>query len=654
MFNQGLGVRAIPAVRVAWLASRGAVMLLLAMFSMGAVAQTHTVGGAVNGLGANGLVLTMNYSAPACLADDSVITIQSTHTSDCFLPSVVNQCCSQSVKLAVISSFTTVSCTCGVVIIPRPVPLGSTLPLTQTVTIAGGATGYQFPGPLVTGANYSVAITSQPINPLQSCTLVNDSGSVANANVNNVNVSCVNALTSGIRDLTLDAAFNGGNYDTVDITTTGHTSDRGISVVASDAGGYWLIGSTTANDNFHATPVITQVSTTGVTGIPTLYPANTQLSSLNQIAAATKAVGVGGSRIYVIGSYNVSAFADDDFGVVCLDPANAFLACSGFGSGGLSHFAFDRGGSNDDDPTAIAYDDASGDIFVAGQVDVGGHDAIGVVRLNGTSGAVVTSWGNAATANGTFIYSASYVSGGSTYPLAITVGSPRPAVRDAFVVGYATANASGTDTDGVVLPIDTASGHAFDAGWNFGFAFRIFFDLGVSNKTDVISAVALRQNGNLLIAGHADGDAGLSRAIVGEFDSTGTPRAEFCGTAAICNRILGNQPIPMAIAERPGLGNVVVSAGNMTSTGVNIQSVYQLDHQGAAVTAIGETGYFSVGVNTPPYSQAAGILVDDRNNVLQAGYRIWNQTTNDYDMTIRRWYPADSIFASGFAGAFAD
>ena len=92
--------------------------------------------------------------------------------------------------------------------------------------------------------------------------------------------------------------------------------------------------------------------------------------------------------------------------------------------------------------------------------------------MNGTTGAVVTGWGNAGIADGTFIYSANYVSGGSTYPLAITVGSPRAAVRDAFVVGFATANASGTDTDGVVLPIDVANGHAFDAGWNFGFAYR--------------------------------------------------------------------------------------------------------------------------------------------------------------------------------------
>ena len=306
---------------------RGFVLALLAMFSLGAFAQTHSVGGAVSGLGANGLTLTMSYTAPTCLADGSVITFHSTDTNDCFLPSVTSQCCSNSVKFTSFDGISTVSCTCGVAVIPRGIGL-DTSPLTQTVTIAYGSSAYQFPSPLVTGTTYGVAITTQPINPLQTCSLVNTSGSIAGANVNNVNVSCFNTLTPGTRDLTLDPGFDGGGYDIVDITSTGHTSDRGVSVVPSDAGGYWLIGSTTANDNFHATPVVTQVSTTGVTGAPALYPGNTQLSSLNEITGAIKADSPGGSRIYVIGSYNASAFADDDFGVVCLSPANTFLRLS--------------------------------------------------------------------------------------------------------------------------------------------------------------------------------------------------------------------------------------------------------------------------------------------------------------------------------------
>lgn len=52
--------------------------------------------------------------------------------------------------------------------------------------------GFTFPGTIASGATYDVSVLTQPSNPAQSCSVTNGSGR-ANANVNNVQVSCSTA-----------------------------------------------------------------------------------------------------------------------------------------------------------------------------------------------------------------------------------------------------------------------------------------------------------------------------------------------------------------------------------------------------------------------------------------------------------------------------
>lgn len=59
-----------------------------------------------------------------------------------------------------------------------------------TVTGNGVAT---FVTVLASGHAYSVAVTTQPTSPSQTCTVANGSGTIGSANVTNVTVSCVNA-----------------------------------------------------------------------------------------------------------------------------------------------------------------------------------------------------------------------------------------------------------------------------------------------------------------------------------------------------------------------------------------------------------------------------------------------------------------------------
>ena len=55
---------------------------------------------------------------------------------------------------------------------------------------------FSFPNALATGAAYTVTVGTQPISPMQVCTVSNGSGTIAGANVTNVVVTCVNGTPS--------------------------------------------------------------------------------------------------------------------------------------------------------------------------------------------------------------------------------------------------------------------------------------------------------------------------------------------------------------------------------------------------------------------------------------------------------------------------
>ncbi|WP_420594305.1 Calx-beta domain-containing protein [Deinococcus sp.] len=72
------------------------------------------------------------------------------------------------------------------------------------ITPSNGA--FTFPQPTTTGFPYAVTVVSQPANPLQTCSVTNGTGTISNANVTNVNVTCVTpAASSG-----LDPGFGDG------------------------------------------------------------------------------------------------------------------------------------------------------------------------------------------------------------------------------------------------------------------------------------------------------------------------------------------------------------------------------------------------------------------------------------------------------------
>lgn len=450
------------------------------------------------------------------------------------------------------------------------------------------------------------------------------------------------------RDLTLDQTFN---YDGIEWVDTSGKSDIGLAVVDAGGGSYWLIGSTTAADGVHLTPVVTPFTSGGFAGTPVFYPGNTDLSSLNTIVGAVEGVNNGVRRIYVVGTYHQIGYPDTDFGVICLDPAHAFIACAGFGIRGLSSFAFDRGGSKNDVPSAIAYDDLNAALYVTGQVTTDTDYRVGVVRMSGTNGAPDTDWGNATTTDGSFVSSFEFRTGGFASPFAIVAGATSLFQHDVFVAGTAQVNSDGSDTDGFVMAIDAVSGTGLDPEWNLGAPRRIFFDLGTTTKKDQITALSLRHNGALLIAGEAFGDNGLQQMIFGELTSAGTPHSGYCGGPGVCHGPLGDRPYVVGIVERPGAGDVVVEASNNLG-GVAVEGAYQLGPTGTNVVASHTETWASTSGTGSAFARS--LTIDANNRVLAVGYRVYDAAAGDYSMTIVRYVAADSIFGNGFGGKYKD
>jgi subtilisin-like proprotein convertase family protein len=76
---------------------------------------------------------------------------------------------------------------------------GLVLQLNAAGTVPVSAASFTFPNGLTSNTAYNVTVAVQPTNPSQTCTVVaNGSGTIANANVSNVSVSCAtNSFTVG-------------------------------------------------------------------------------------------------------------------------------------------------------------------------------------------------------------------------------------------------------------------------------------------------------------------------------------------------------------------------------------------------------------------------------------------------------------------------
>ena len=175
--------------------------------------NTVTVGGTITGLTASGLVLTETTSGATASPASGATTFTiapAVNAGSAYAVTVTtqptNQTCVVTAGTGTASANVTnvvVTCTSTVTIGGTITGLaGSGLVLTETTsagtaTPAAAATSFTIAPRVNKGSAYTVSVTTQPINPSQTCVATTNTGT-ANANVTNVVVTCTtNTFTVG-------------------------------------------------------------------------------------------------------------------------------------------------------------------------------------------------------------------------------------------------------------------------------------------------------------------------------------------------------------------------------------------------------------------------------------------------------------------------
>jgi hypothetical protein len=225
---------------------------------------SYAVGGTVVGLTGTGLVLQDNGGDDTAVSTDGTFTFPTSIKSGrayavttLVQPTSPWQTCvvtggTGTVGSADVSSVT-VNCSTDLYTVGGTVTglVGTGLVLendsTDDLTISGTGT-FAFSTALLSGAAYGVAVLDQPTSPWQTCSVTNDTGTLAGANVTDVAVACVTntynvtVTVTGLEGSGLDLQDNGGDdlTPTIDGTYTfptqvasGQTYD--VEVAASPA-----------------------------------------------------------------------------------------------------------------------------------------------------------------------------------------------------------------------------------------------------------------------------------------------------------------------------------------------------------------------------------------------------------------------------------
>lgn len=366
--------------------------------------------------------------------------------------------------------------------------------------------------------------------------------------------------------------------------------------------------------------------------------------------------GMPPSRIYFAGKVRWPG-TDLNMGVTCFD-LDAGELCNGFGILGTALFPFDLGGTNDDAATRIEYDPA-GFLFVSGYADAPLGKQIAIVKLKADTGAAVSDFGISGKLNYDFgnggardnnvytsMLTATDVPGGKRLVLG---GNYRKAAGDydAYVMSVAPTGAS--------QPRLGLIAYEFD---NNG------------TKSDAVTALGITHRGKILYAGWSETDYVTYDAVIwGALDNVAmTYDPGTCGGSSCVEPPGGpltngdKDSWPYAILERPGNYDLLIAMqartrlafGTPTPPYTLKQIVRQYSASGQTWHATRSLEFLAAAGQTPGAYMRAAIL--DANRVMVAGMRYWDIANGigDYDLTLARLVPLDSIFSSHFGTANGD
>jgi uncharacterized delta-60 repeat protein len=181
---------------------------------------------------------------------------------------------------------------------------------------------FTFPATLYSGLGYEVRVETQPTNPIQICTVANAVGTITNANVTNVAVTCATPAPNG----SLDPGFGNGGKIASNIAFTTNVVDARMGMALQADGRILLVGGLQlARFNGDGTPDVSF----GSAGVVTVPFNGSPYDIAQGVAVQTD------GRIVVVGTLSVGGTAADkqDFALARFNSDGA-LDIS-FGTGGI-------------------------------------------------------------------------------------------------------------------------------------------------------------------------------------------------------------------------------------------------------------------------------------------------------------------------------
>ncbi len=459
----------------------------------------------------------------------------------------------------------------------------------HVVPITPGNGPFTFTLPTETGSPYEVSIVTQPINPVQVCSVTNGSGTMGNANVTNVVVSCASTPPpSG-----LDPGFGSGTG----IVSTAFGGDETAMVLQPDDGKILMVGG--SSTDFVLARYGPDGSLDGGFGDGGLVTTDIAGSSDAALGVALQEDG----RIIVVGSARVAG--NDDVAIVRYDPDGTLDET--FGTLGKTTTNF-FGGRDRAVAVTIQPD---GSIVVAGDTVVNGGTDFALARYSAT-GVLDTSFGGLGTGRrntdiaggvdlalniaqepgGTLL-----VTGRTTIGTSSSLGHAGLARYSAdglpdasigpngtrSIVDLSVGDALAVQPDGRILLVGSVpegGRRAFalmrlesSGSPDLGFGVNGLVSTQISVQDDYGRAIALMSDGRILVAGQTSNLSNPDFAVA-RYLSTGAPDTSFDGDGEMAVDFFGSFDGADSVAVQ-GDGKIVLGgfARNGSRTGYGLARI---------------------------------------------------------------------------------
>lgn len=376
----------------------------------------------------------------------------------------------------------------------------------EPLTVANGS--FTFVQRLISGIDYRVIVATQPSNPTQLCSVSGESGTVADANVTTVVVTCETpAPVSGLDptfsgDGKVNTAFNASSMTAVVVQTDGKI------VVAGRA-------APSGSRDFALLRYDTDGSLDGSFGVG--GKVNTPFVPSRDDEATDLALQTDG-KIVVVGNADDASF-DPDFAVARYQ-SNGNLD-STFGTGGVLTTDFGGGSSGSSFAQRVV-------IQPDGKIVVAGHASLGSTPAgNDFAVARYLSSGNLDSTFGIGGKVMTQVLGTSDLAFAVAL---QPDGR-IVVAGRA---------DDEAAIVRYGSDGSVDS--SFGTQGIVTANLSATTSTDAANAVVVQADGKIVIAGYTGGSTGSFNFALARFNPDGTPDNSFgtSGNGRVTTDLSGN------------------------------------------------------------------------------------------------------------------